>query len=182
MDFSTPESNSTSEPAPQDLHAAPQTAGLTALSRREAATESEGSSSGSDARTASTQKRGERPRKHNYAVGLFIGLLALFSILSLVAVVSWIWLPENSAPFDWLGLLVLCSLIVVSEGFSIDLYFRQNSVSTSALPILVAYLVFGPVGIVCASLILAIALIIKYRSRFSRFVFNFSNHILAGSL
>jgi putative nucleotidyltransferase with HDIG domain len=37
-------------------------------------------------------------------------------------------------------------------------------------------------GVLCASLVLAIALIIKFRSRFSRFVFNFSNHILAGML
>jgi diguanylate cyclase (GGDEF)-like protein/putative nucleotidyltransferase with HDIG domain len=182
LDFSTPESNATSELAQQDLDSAPQTAGFTAVSRPVAETEREKSSSGSETKTASTKEGGEKPRKHNYAVGLFIGLLALLSILSLAVVVSRIWLPENSAPFDWLGLFVLCGLIVVSEGFSIDLYFRQNCVSTSALPILVAYLVFGPVGIVCASLILAIALIIKYRSRFSRFVFNFSNHILAGSL
>ena len=182
VDFSTPEPNATAEPAQQDLQSVPQRAALNAASRTVAAPESEGSSSVSDVKAASTKERAEKPRKQNYAVGLFIGLLALFSILSLAAVVNWISFPENSAPFDWLGLLVLCGLIVVSEGFSIDLYFRQNSVSTSALPILVAYLVFGPIGIVCASLILAIALIIKYRSRFSRFVFNFSNHILAGSL
>ena len=88
----------------------------------------------------------------------------------------------NNATFDWLGLIVISILIAMSEWFSIDLYVRQTSVSTSAIPILVAYLIFGPVGVVWASLILAISLIIKYRSHFSRFVFNFSNHILAGTL
>ena len=182
VDFSTTELNPASEPAQEDLQSAAQTPGLTAVTRTAVPVESDGSSSGSDVAETNTKEQFEQPRKYNYAVGIFIGLLALISILSLGAVLSWISLPQNGAPFDWLGLLVLSGLIVVSEGLSIDLYFRQNSVSTSALPILVANLVFGPTGVVCASLILALALLIKYRSRFSRFVFNFSNHILAGSL
>jgi putative nucleotidyltransferase with HDIG domain len=47
---------------------------------------------------------------------------------------------------------------------------------------LVAYLLFGTTGIVLACLVLAISLVIKFRSPFSRFIFNLSNHLLAGTL
>jgi len=127
-------------------------------------------------------KRDGKSRGSDHTVGIFIGILALVSLLSFVAIIRWMPFMAKSATFDWLGLIVISVLIAMSEGFSIDLYVRQTSVSTSAIPILVAYLIFGPVGVVWASLILAISLIIKYRSQFSRFVFNFSNHILAGTL
>jgi diguanylate cyclase (GGDEF)-like protein/putative nucleotidyltransferase with HDIG domain len=177
VDFSTNESNAHAQPAQEELQSAPQATGSGEAGKGTGTVESDGIA----AAEAPMQEHSEKPRKPNYTVGIFIGMLALISTLSLAAVLRWMPAQGSGDAFDWLGLLVLSALIVVSEGFSIDLYFRQNSVSTSALPILVAYLVFGAIGIVCASLILAIALIIKYRSRFSRFVFNFSNHILAGT-
>jgi putative nucleotidyltransferase with HDIG domain len=70
----------------------------------------------------------------------------------------------------------------MSEGFSVDLYLKQTSVSTSAIPILGAYLLFGAIGIVVASLALAISLWVKFRSPFSRFIFNLSNHLLVGAI
>ena len=118
----------------------------------------------------------------DHAVGIFIGILALVSMLSFLAIMRSMLFMANSATFDWLGLIVISVLIAMSEWFSVDLYVRQTSVSTSAIPILVAYLIFGPVGVVWASLMLALSLIIKYRSHLSRFVFNFCNHILAGTL
>jgi diguanylate cyclase (GGDEF)-like protein/putative nucleotidyltransferase with HDIG domain len=184
LDFSTHVSNSDadSDSTREDLQSAPSSPNRIEDRQSAAAAETERPSLRTAAAEGTGKASEEQPRKANHAVGIFIGLLALISILSLAAVVIWMPLPVNHAPLDWMGLLVLSALIVVSEAFSIDLYFRQNSVSTSALPILVAYLVFGHIGVVCASLILATALIVKYRSRFSRFVFNFSNHILAGSL
>jgi diguanylate cyclase (GGDEF)-like protein/putative nucleotidyltransferase with HDIG domain len=117
-----------------------------------------------------------------HAVGFFIGALAVVSLLSFAAIWRWTPVTVNSTTFDWWGLIVISALIVLSEIFSIDLYVRQTSVSTSAVPILVAYLIFGPSGVAWASLVLAVTLIIKYRSPISRFVFNFSNHLLAGTL
>jgi len=131
---------------------------------------------------ADAPERDGKSRGSDHTVGIFIGILALVSLLSFVAIIRWMPYMANNATFDWLGMIVISVLIAMSEWFSIDLYVRQTSVSTSAIPILVAYLIFGPVGVVWASLILAISLIIKYRSHFSRFVFNFSNHILAGTL
>jgi putative nucleotidyltransferase with HDIG domain len=121
-------------------------------------------------------------RVANHAVRVFVGILALVSLLSFAAMLRVVPFATNGTAFDWLGLIVISVLIAMSEGFSIDLYVRQTSVSTSAIPILVAYLLFGSLGVLWASLVLAISLIIKYRSPFSRFVFNLSNHMLAGTL
>jgi putative nucleotidyltransferase with HDIG domain len=121
-------------------------------------------------------------RKSNHAAGVFIAILALVSGLSFAAILHSMPFTVNGESLDWLALLILSILVIVSEGLSIDLYFGQSSVSTSAIPILVAYLIFGPLGVIWISLVLAISLMIKYRSHFSRFVFNFSNHVLAGAL
>ena len=44
------------------------------------------------------------------------------------------------------------------------------------------YLIFGPIGILVVSLTVAFALFVKHRSPVSRLIFNFSNHLLAGTL
>jgi len=116
------------------------------------------------------------------AVAAFIGGLALLAVLSLIALTYWAFPNMTRQVSDWVGLLVIAGLIILSEIFSIDLYARQSSISTSAIPILVAYLLFGIIGIILASTVLAISLLIKYRSPFSRFIFNLSNHLLSGTL
>ena len=121
-------------------------------------------------------------RAPKYVVEIFIGMLALVSLLSLSTVLHWMPFTGTTGTLDWVGLTALSVLIALSEGFSVDLHAQKTSVSTSAIPILVACLIFGSAGVVCASLILAITLAIKYRSPFSRFVFNLGNHVLAGSL
>ena len=135
-----------------------------------------------DSAKSTAPKSPRKSKGPNYAVDIFIGGLALVALLALVTILRWVPFTGITETYDWLGLIAIAVLIVMSEGFSIDLYVRQTSVSTSAIPILVAYLVFGTTGVVFASLVLATALVIKYRSPFNRFVFNLSNHILAGSL
>jgi diguanylate cyclase (GGDEF)-like protein/putative nucleotidyltransferase with HDIG domain len=112
----------------------------------------------------------------------FIGVLALFATMSIAFLTFWVQPDIALEAFDWVGMIVIASLIILSEIFSIDLYVKQTSISTSAIPILVAYLLFGIVGIMLASLVLALALLIKFRSPFNRFIFNLSNHILSGTL
>ena len=130
-----------------------------------------------------TKKPEREASKSKFSATIFIGLLFLVSLLGFAASLYWMpVLPATLKVIDWIGLGVICGLIVFSEVSSIDLYIRQTSVSTSAIPILVAYLIFGPVGVLVASLTVSIVLAIKYRSRFNRMVFNFSNHLLAGSL
>jgi diguanylate cyclase (GGDEF)-like protein/putative nucleotidyltransferase with HDIG domain len=135
-----------------------------------------------DARTTNSQNSNKKSRKQKNAVGIFVSALFLASLLAFSAILQWAPFTVNIAQFDWPALIIISILIVMSEIFSIDLYVRQSSVSTSAIPILVAYLGFGPVGVVWASFVVAVSLLIKYRSRFNRFIFNFSNHLLAGSV
>ena len=124
-----------------------------------------------------------KSRSSKLVVNLYIGTVALVTLLSFVA----LYRATDSMQYfvsssEWISLLVISLLIALSEWFSVDLYFRQTAVSTSAIPILVGYLLFGPIGILVVSLTVALALLLKHRSPFSRFIFNFSNHILAGTL
>jgi diguanylate cyclase (GGDEF)-like protein/putative nucleotidyltransferase with HDIG domain len=116
------------------------------------------------------------------AVRGFIAVLTLLAFGLFTALTYWSFLPIAFQPSDWTGLLVIASLIIFSEIFSIDLYAKQSSVSTSAIPILVAFLLFGAIGILLASVVLALSLLIKFRSPVSRFIFNLSNHVLSGTL
>jgi diguanylate cyclase (GGDEF)-like protein/putative nucleotidyltransferase with HDIG domain len=116
-------------------------------------------------------------------VNLYIALIALISLISFAAL-SRVTSPTGyfATSSEWVSLLVICVLIAFSEWFSVNLYFYQTAVSTSAILILTGYLLFGPVGILAVSLVVATTLFVKYRSPVSRFFFNFSNHILAGVL
>ena len=119
----------------------------------------------------------------NVPVNLYISILTSVAFLSF----TWIYLTTTPIQFfpsssAWFGLLVISGLIALAEWYSVDLYFKQTALSTSAIPILVGYLLFGPLGVFVVSLMVAVTLLIKYRSAFSRFLFNFSNHLLAGTL
>ena len=83
---------------------------------------------------------------------------------------------------SWLGITGCAVLLMLTEWYSIDLYTKHTSLSTSAVPILAGTLLFGPIGSLVLSLTYAISTGIKHRSPFNRFVFNFSNQLLAGMI
>jgi diguanylate cyclase (GGDEF)-like protein/putative nucleotidyltransferase with HDIG domain len=119
----------------------------------------------------------------NLIVSLYIGAVGILSLASFLAVYQLTDSIYQVVSFPaWAGLVIILGLIVVAEWFSVELYFRQTAVSTSAIPILAGYLLFGPVGILATSLTVAVALFIKHRSPVSRFLFNLGNHVLAGTL
>jgi diguanylate cyclase (GGDEF)-like protein/putative nucleotidyltransferase with HDIG domain len=136
----------------------------------------------SEAEVSTTQDAAQSSKGSKRKVNLFIGGLAVLASLVLAIIAFQSPIPIQVRDFDWIGLLAISALIAMSEGFSVDLYLKQTSVSTSAIPILGAYLLFGTTGIVVASLALAISLWIKFSSPVSRFIFNLSNHLLAGAL
>jgi diguanylate cyclase (GGDEF)-like protein/putative nucleotidyltransferase with HDIG domain len=128
-------------------------------------------------------QKNNRLKSSKFAVNLYIGIVAIVSFGSFGALYqATLPLQHRFSPLAWTSLLVISILIAMSEWLSVNLYFRQTSVSTSAIPILVGYLLFGPLGILVVSLAVAFALLIKHRSPLSRFIFNFSNHMLAGTL
>jgi diguanylate cyclase (GGDEF)-like protein/putative nucleotidyltransferase with HDIG domain len=124
-----------------------------------------------------------KPRDSKFIVNIYIGVVALISLVSFAAVYrASTPLQYFLSPSEWISLFVICILIAMSEWFSVNLYYGQTAISTSAIPILAGYLLFGPLGTLVVSLTVAITLFVKYRSPISRFFFNFGNHILAGTL
>ena len=125
----------------------------------------------------------DKPESSKLVVNLYIGIVALVSFVSFAALYrATAPLQHFASSYGWISLLVISLLIAMSEWFSVNLYFRQTSVSTSAIPILGGFLIFGPIGIFVVSLTVALALFVKHRSPVSRLIFNFSNHLLAGTL
>ena len=113
-----------------------------------------------------------------YIGGLFVVSLLAFGGLYLDASN----LYDNLSIQSWLGLLGCAVLVIVTERYSIDLYTKRTSLSTSAVPILAGTLLFGPIGSFVLSLTYAISAGIKNRSPFNRYVFNFSNQLFVGVL
>jgi diguanylate cyclase (GGDEF)-like protein/putative nucleotidyltransferase with HDIG domain len=113
-----------------------------------------------------------------YIGGLFALSLLLFGGLYLIAPSLYKVLPLQS----WLGLLGFTVLLVLTEWYSIDLYTKHTSLSTSAVPILAGTLLFGPYGSFVLSMAYAISTGIKHRSPFNRLVFNFSNQLIVGMI
>jgi diguanylate cyclase (GGDEF)-like protein/putative nucleotidyltransferase with HDIG domain len=145
-----------------------------------------GSNPATKAGTEFTQDQPDAPPKNEsskFVVNLYIGILTLISLASFAGIYRMMPPTQRSlSSAEWISLLVIAILIAMSEWFSVNLYFRETAISTSAIAILSGYLLFGPSGVLVVSLTVAIALFVKYRSPLSRFFFNFSNHVLAGTL
>ncbi|GIV77562.1 MAG: hypothetical protein KatS3mg050_1956 [Litorilinea sp.] len=91
------------------------------------------------------------------------------------------FLREAGAP-DWVGLLVFGLLAVLLEGMATDIYAKDTSVSTSVAPLIAGSLAFGPYGAILLSLVITAVAYIKHGARWSRLIFNFSNHTIASLL
>lgn len=81
---------------------------------------------------------------------------------------------------DWLGLMAFILLVILTEWFSIDIYARNSAISTSAVPILAGTLIYGPMGALLLNFTFATVAMVKHHSPPSRFLFNFSNQMIAG--
>jgi putative nucleotidyltransferase with HDIG domain len=82
----------------------------------------------------------------------------------------------------WPGLLTCMVFVALTELYSIDLYIRKTSLSTSAVPLLAGTLLYGPIAGVILSATYAVIVGIKYRSKFNKYIFNFSNQMIAAML
>ena len=125
---------------------------------------------------ASSYKNKSKTAVYLYIGGLFFLSLLLFGGLYRFAPQLYTNIPTMS----WLGLAGCITLVVLTEWYSIDLYTKHTSLSTSAVPILAGTLLFGPYASLFLSLTYAISTGIKHRSPFNRFIFNFSNQLIAG--
>jgi diguanylate cyclase (GGDEF)-like protein/putative nucleotidyltransferase with HDIG domain len=117
-----------------------------------------------------------RPRKP-LVMGLIVGLVLIAAVLTVASLIL-----QLQPPVHWQGLAVFLMAVVIAEWVSIDIYARDTSVSTSAVPILAGVLLFGPVGVITLSAAFAMVAMLKHQSKASRFVFNASNQIVAGMI
>lgn len=111
-----------------------------------------------------------RPRwmVNAYIAGLAVTALFILSIADM-----------SVSRMDWAGLGLFAMIVLLTEWLSIDIYARNTAVSTSAAPMLAGALLFGPPGALVLSLLFAGVALVKYRSPFNRFIFNFSNQYIA---
>jgi diguanylate cyclase (GGDEF)-like protein/putative nucleotidyltransferase with HDIG domain len=108
-----------------------------------------------------------------WRVNSFIALLATVALgLAILG------LPHSPLP-DWFGLLAFALIVLVTEGLSLDIYINDTSISTAAAPLIAGTLLFGPIGVIVLSLVLAGTAMIKHRSQLNRFIFNSANHFLS---
>ena len=117
----------------------------------------------------------------NKTVNSFIGVLFILSLVLFSGLYLFVpALYTNISLPSWLGLAGCITLVVLTEWYSIDLYTKHTSLSTSAVPILAGTLLFGPIASLALSLTYSVSTGIKHRSPFNRIVFNFSNQMIAG--
>ncbi len=121
------------------------------------------------------------PHTISNKVRLYIALVTLVAITLSALIFLNPFQFELSLPTQaWTGLLAIAAIIVVTEWFSIDLYVKNTSLSTSAAPLAAGFLLFGPIGVFITSVSFAITAAIKFRSRLNKFFFNLSSHIITG--
>ncbi len=113
-------------------------------------------------------------KRPGWYVNAYIGVMSAITITILGIIVKF------TLGFDWIGLSMFAMIVLAAEWLSIDIYAKNSSISTSAVAILAGILLFGPVGALVLSLAFAIASLLKHRSKFNRFFFNFSNQAFAG--
>ena len=102
--------------------------------------------------------------------------------LSLVAIALFGLTFQFHSPINWIGLTTFAIITILTEILSIEIYVRETSVSTSAAPVLAGALLFGPIGALTLSVVLAATSLVKHRSQAHRFIFNTSNHLISYTL
>ncbi len=122
------------------------------------------------------------PHASSHKVYMYIAVLMLVALLA--SALTYRISPSNfpKSSYEWIGLAALILMTILTEGFSISLYVGNTSISTTAVPLIASFILFGPSGSLISSAAYAVTAAIKFKSPFNRFVFNFSNHVIAGML
>ena len=115
---------------------------------------------------------GLKPRKSHYS-NLFIGSVVLIGLILL-----WIFGDINLKP-DWVGISLFAVFVLLAEWFSVEIYVKGTTVSTSVVPFIAGVLLFGPFAAVIYAFVVAGIALIKSRTRVGRIIFNFSSHLIA---
>jgi len=115
-------------------------------------------------------------------VYLYITAVAFVAVLVLMLGYTMPSSPMLKTPHEWITLSALILLTILTEGFSVSLYVGNTSISTTAVPLVAGFILFGPLGVVVCSAAYAITAALKFKSPPNRLIFNFSNHVIAGMI
>jgi len=131
------------------------------------------------AHVPAVERAGKEPKlgatpKPEWMLNAYIGVMAVAAIGLLL------WTFTYQIEIHWLGIIAFAALALFTEWLAIDIYTRNTSVSTSVAPLIAGACLFGAPGVLVLSLALSTAAMIKHRSPMIRFIFNISNHLLAG--
>jgi diguanylate cyclase (GGDEF)-like protein/putative nucleotidyltransferase with HDIG domain len=119
------------------------------------------------------------PRPHRpsrWPLGLLItgvGLAAVGAFGLTLALATW-------GPVDWLGLVAVAAVAIITEALAVNIYVRDTSVSTSTATLIAGAVLAGPVGALVVGATIAATALIKHHSPLNRFVYNASVQLLAG--
>ncbi|MCK5429679.1 MAG: HD domain-containing protein, partial [Anaerolineales bacterium] len=103
----------------------------------------------------------------------YVGIMAMVAVVF----VSFIFKPVF--PGDWVGLVLFVMIVIFTEILSVEVYLKDASISTSAAPILAGVLLFGPIGAVVLSIVVAVTALIKKGGYLHRFIFDLSSQLIA---
>jgi len=115
------------------------------------------------------------PRRE-WKVNAYIGFVALVACGLSFALIQF------DSGLNWFGLIIFVGLVLLAEGLSVEIFVKDVSISTSAIPFIAGIFLFGPIGVFVLSIALAVTNMIKKRSPIKRLLFNLSNHLTAGLL
>ncbi len=122
------------------------------------------------------------PHASSHKVYMYIALLALVAFSCIRAGIQNLRQRIFLIPAEWIALAALMFMTILTEGLSISLYVGNTSISTTAVPLVASFILFGPFGVIVGSAVYAVTAAIKFRSPINRMIFNFSNHVIAGML
>jgi diguanylate cyclase (GGDEF)-like protein/putative nucleotidyltransferase with HDIG domain len=135
----------------------------------------ESSQKGSEPTNGNGVQRKERPA---WVMNLYVGGIVLLSLILFGIVLK----TGQVQAFEIPGFIFFATLVFIAEWFSIDIYHKNTSISTSAVPLLGGILLLGPIGALGLCFFYSIAAKIKYKSPWSRLIYNFGNQLLAGMI
>lgn len=122
------------------------------------------------------------PHASSSKVYMYITGLALIGILMSLFGYATAQTHFPRTSHEWVILATIILITILAEGFSINLYVGNTSISTTAVPLVAGFILFGPFGTLVCSAAYAVTAAIKFKSPFNRLVFNFSNHVIAGMI
>ena len=139
-------------------------------------TSNDGTTEPATEKTASVEEI-KSPRKLPKNTKQWVDLYILVLGMAAIGLLSYSLLKFPTT--DWLGVAVFIILVTATEWSSIDIYIRSTSISVSAVPLIAGILLIGPVCALGMSIAIALVAYFKHKSPLSRFIFNFSNQLIA---